>query len=173
MKTRNHKLFWCCLLVCVNVLFIWGNSILPAEESSRFSQSVMEVLEKLSQLPVLDKITALLCSLLGFVDITDPDGLTAGGLLRKIAHFSEFFCLGMSLFWLFQILEQRGIYRFAMPQFCGILVAFIDETIQLFSPGRAGSVVDMWIDTAGVFAGIVLFLSIDQLISKKKKTKTK
>ena len=47
MKTRNRKLFWCCLLVCLNVLFIWGNSILPAEVSNRFSQSVMEVLEKL------------------------------------------------------------------------------------------------------------------------------
>jgi VanZ family protein len=107
------------------------------------------------------------------VDVTDSDGLTAGGLLRKMAHFTEFFCLGMSVCWLFQILEQKGIYRFAMPQFCGMLVAFIDETIQLFSPGRAGSVVDVWIDTAGVFAGIVLFRSIDQVFLKKKKTKTK
>jgi VanZ family protein len=42
---------------------------------------------------------------------------------------------------------------------CGATAACIDETIQIFSPGRYCSIVDVGIDTSGVLTGIiVLFL---------------
>ena len=37
------------------------------------------------------------------------------------------------------------------------LAAMTDETIQLFSPGRASRVADVWIDFAGLLTGLLLF----------------
>jgi VanZ family protein len=49
--------------------------------------------------------------------------------------------------------------------YIGLTVAFLDETIQLFVPGRSGKIVDVWIDLAGFSftMGIVL------LITRKKR----
>lgn len=169
MTGKNRKLFWCSLLLCVNLVFIWGNSLIPGDESGQFSQSVMESIEKLANLPVLDKLSIPICwAINGILDSTGLNGLTGGMLLRKAAHFTEFFCLGFLLCRFFLLLGQKGVHRFTMPQFCGMLAAFVDETIQLFSPGRAGSVADVWIDTAGVFVGVMLMLQISNRIQKKR-----
>lgn len=34
--------------------------------------------------------------------------------------------------------------------------AFLDETIQLFVPGRSGQISDVWVDLLGAAVGIVL-----------------
>jgi len=38
----------------------------------------------------------------------------------------------------------------------GLAVACIDETIQIFTPGRASSLIDVWIDTSGFALGFVV-----------------
>ena len=84
-----------------------------------------------------------------------PEGFHT--ILRKLAHFSEYGLLGvlwtMEL-WLGPHREKR---RGAMERlsFC-MLTAFLDETIQLFVPGRSGEIRDVWIDTAGAWTGIVI-----------------
>ena len=40
----------------------------------------------------------------------------------------------------------------------GVLTALADETIQIFSPGRSSQVTDVWLDSAGVLAGILAAL---------------
>ena len=40
----------------------------------------------------------------------------------------------------------------------GVLTALTDETIQIFSPGRSSQVTDVWLDSAGVLAGILTAL---------------
>ena len=40
------------------------------------------------------------------------------------------------------------------------LAALCDETIQLFVPGRSGSIADVWLDTAGYLTGALLTLLI-------------
>ena len=46
--------------------------------------------------------------------------------------------------------------------FAGVLIAFCDETIQLFVPGRSGQVSDMWIDVSGYLLGMVCMLVLLQ-----------
>ncbi len=47
-----------------------------------------------------------------------------------------------------------------------LAVCFIDETIQLFVPGRGGRVEDMWIDMAGALTGLLFGLLINAIFRK-------
>jgi VanZ family protein len=38
----------------------------------------------------------------------------------------------------------------------GLAVACIDETIQIFTPGRASSLIDVWIDASGFALGLAV-----------------
>lgn len=90
-------------------------------------------------------------------------------ILRKAGHFSEFACLGVLLTWLWWLLEEKGYHRFTMPLLCGLLAACIDETIQVLTPNRGPSVLDVWIDVAGVCVGITLCQIGYNLRKKKRK----
>ena len=134
---RNRLLIWA--LLC----FIWGNSLLPGEISGAISDAVKEILALL--LP-------------GEV----PGVTTGGGLLRKIAHFSEFAALGAALCWRFGMLNKKKTLALA----CGFGAACVDETIQLFVPDRGPSLKDVAIDTCGATAGIMLLLLGRKLVRK-------
>ena len=121
------------LLICV-LTFIWGNSLLPGEVSGAFSDWVKSILETL------------------FVQGTAKP--SSGGLLRKIAHFTEFTALGALLCWRAGMLGKHKTAAFG----CGALAACIDETIQIFVPDRGPGLKDVCIDCAGVLTGIVLVL---------------
>ena len=169
MQRSGKKLLLCCLLLSVNVLFIWGNSSLPGDASNQLSQSVMEVLEKVLRHPLFEKVSVRIINFMNrLLGLTIPNENVGGSLLRKMAHFTEFCWLGLNLCWLFQILEQKGIHRFTMPLLGGMTVACIDETIQLYSPGRSASLVDVWIDTAGLILGVTVLLFLQFVVKKLK-----
>ncbi|MBQ9045314.1 MAG: VanZ family protein [Oscillospiraceae bacterium] len=100
---------------------IWGHSMMPASESKAESGGIV----------------ALLVQYLPWV--TDR-------LVRKAAHFTEYAVLGALLFGAF---PQRGRTAVIQSVFAGFLVALLDETIQLFAPGRSGQITDVWLDMAG------------------------
>ena len=133
----------CCGLLCCNLLFIWGNSLLSAEISGTLSQWVTD--------------------LLGFALLEEIPG-QGEGVLRKLAHFTEFCSLGILLSWLFAMLKERF---WVLAAGCGCLAACVDELLQHFSPGRAPRLTDVAIDTAGVLAGIGL-LCFGYAMRKKK-----
>ena len=145
MIRTDRRMRICTVLLIANLCFIWGNSLLPGEVSGAFSDWVKSVLEAL--LP------------------GGPMQPSGGGLLRKIAHFTEFMGLGIWLLWLFSML---GKHR-SLALLCGILVACTDETIQLFVPDRGPSLKDVGIDTCGVVAGMIL-LQIGYGLLKRKQT---
>ena len=129
MTRTSLRLRVCAALLIANLAFIWGNSMLPAEISAAFSSFVKGLL-------------------FGFSGSGGGDG--GIGLLRKIAHFSEFACLGVLLGWLMGLLKKRGWRALSL----GFAVACVDECIQFFSPGRASGILDVLIDTAGILAGL-------------------
>ena len=138
----------CIILIALLLIFIWGNSCLPGEVSGAFSNWVKELLSRLfGTLP------------------GDPQ--TGHGLLRKLAHFTEFACLGASLCWLGSMLKKK----FYIPLICGFLVACTDETIQCFIPDRGPAVKDVLIDTAGVAVGLGLLLAATAINQKIKNNK--
>ena len=131
IRTENRLRTAKCLLV-LNLCFIWGNSLLPGEISGTFSDWVKELLAAF--LPL------------------GPEGGMGGGLLRKLAHFTEFALLGACLGWLHGMVNKKAAYALAW----GAAAACVDETIQRFVPGRGPSLRDVGIDTAGVLTGLIL-----------------
>lgn len=134
----------CATLLVINVLFIWGNSLLPGSVSGAISQFVRDIL--------------------AFIFSGDSSDSQSGhGLLRKLAHFTEFACLGALFTWLLGMLAKPVMFSLAS----GFLVACVDETIQRFVPERGPSFKDVLIDTSGVLLGIGL-LVLGYTIRKKQ-----
>ena len=89
--------------------------------------------------------------------------------MRKLAHFTEFACLGMLLRWLFGMLLQKKWQYYTWPAIGGVAVASLDETIQMFIPGRGPHIKDVGIDTLGLALGIFII----SLITHIKKNQLK
>ncbi len=135
MIRSDKRLKICWLLIAVNLAFIWGNSLLPAEISQAFSDWVKEILSRFLS--------------------GGSSGGGGSGLLRKIAHFTEFATLGLCLGWLCGMLGKRKW----LALLAGAAVGGLDELIQCFVPQRGPGILDVCIDTAGVAAGIGLLLT--------------
>ena len=90
-------------------------------------------------------------------------------LVRKTGHFLEFFTLGCCLCLDIRILTRNWWARIFVPLFFGILFPVLDETLQLFSPGRSSEVRDVLIDFCGVCVGILIATPILTLLFDRKK----
>lgn len=144
MIRTEKRLRICWTLLIVNLCFIWGNSLLPGSVSGSLSDWVKQLLQSI--LP------------------GGPEGGVGGGLLRKLAHFTEFACLGAIFSWLFGMLKRNPGWALA----CGFGVACVDETIQRFVPDRGPSLRDVGIDTCGCIVGMAILLT-GYFMSKKTK----
>ena len=150
MKRTVPRLCLCSALIVGLLCFIWGNSLLPVQDSGNLSGFVGMLLQKL----------------LPFLDLQSDMGMY---LLRKAAHFSEFAALGMSFTWLYGMLSQKRVWSLVLPLFSGACAAAIDETIQISSPDRGPSIKDVGIDTAGVITGIAVLTLLHTLCKHPKK----
>jgi hypothetical protein len=148
MKDASKRLRLCLCLLAVNLAVIWGSSLMDGQMSSAFSGFVGGLVNWL-------------------FPGTDVSGGGGGhGLLRKLGHFTEFCTLGMLLAWLTGMLCKGKWRLYLLPLAAGILVACLDETIQLFVPGRAGLITDVGIDALGCALGSVLINVSKQLKMK-------
>ena len=134
MIRTDKRIRICTALLVCNLIFIWGNSLLPGDLSGALSDWVKGILESLFA--------------------QGADAGTSGGLLRKLAHFTEFTALGMLLCWRFGMLGKGWKPALVL----GIAAACMDETIQMFVPDRGPGIRDVCIDAAGVATGIALLL---------------
>ena len=142
IRTEKRMRLCAALLIC-NLVFIWGNSLLPGEISGAFSDWVKDI------------VAALFPG--------DGEVAPGGGLLRKIAHFTEFAALGMLLTWRMGMLQKHS--GFAL--FWGAAAACVDETIQRFVPDRGPSIRDVGIDTCGVITGMLLIFIWHSILTEK------
>lgn len=149
-KKTKTRLWICISLLVLNLAFIWGNSLVPAHLSARFSAWVKELLQ-------------------GMWGNGMPGTPSGDGLLRKFAHFTEFTFLGIWLYWLCSMLGKKPWISFL----CGFLAACTDEMIQCFVPGRGPAFRDVMIDTSGVLLGILLLVAGHQLHKYYLKRRTK
>ena len=95
MVKTQKRLRLCIALIVCNVLFIWGNSALPAQISGAISSFVRDI------------VSLLLGGGSG------SDASFGDGILRKIAHFMEFACLGACLGWLHGMVNKKTVYALA------------------------------------------------------------
>ena len=77
-------------------------------------------------------------------------------LVRKAAHFTEYFILGVLIS--LTVREAKWSRPLLKAWALGTCVACCDETIQLFSDGRAGQVTDVMLDSSGVLTGCVILV---------------
>ncbi|MCQ2530237.1 MAG: VanZ family protein [Lachnospiraceae bacterium] len=137
------------ILIILTILFIWGQSVLPASTSASESSWVMDLVRPFLEL------------------FTGPGNVTAH-LVRKLAHATEYFVLGCeaALWCRWKLKGRKRIVKFLILLAFGLVVAFIDEGIQFFSPGRSMEFLDMMIDLSGVTVAGLVFMAIPE----KKKT---
>lgn len=131
-------------LIVLNLIFIWGNSAMPGDASSEVSGGILECLTGVFPFLAAD---------------------WAHNLIRKLAHFSEFALLGVLVGWRYRLEKERIPPVLACA---GLVVACVDETIQIFSPGRGSSLLDVWLDTAGFAAGLAMLVLVTMLWNKRK-----
>ena len=128
------------LLVILWMIFIFVMSSFDATSSSNQSNFIVDI------------ITSI-------INIKDIGLLSL--IIRKLAHFIEYFILG--------ILVINFITRYDKKIIIAILLCIIyatsDEIHQIFVPGRSCQIIDIMIDSLGSIMGIYLY----KLIIKKCK----
>ena len=131
----NCRLIMCMSLTIAWSLFIFSFSMQSGEESSQISGGVV----------------SMLIGLFFSHDFAYIDQLEF--FIRKLAHFTEYFVLGVLVL---QTLKQTKCPKQVLVSLviC-VLVASCDETIQLFSGGRSGKVVDVLLDSVGSWCGVM------------------
>lgn len=77
-------------------------------------------------------------------------------IVRKLAHFTIYFILGVLVSYLLNVGKRKGKKIILVAIICCILFAISDETLQLFVYGRGAQVSDVFIDTLGASLGILL-----------------
>jgi len=151
MKTRKTWIIILLIIIVANIAFIWWNSIKSKSESQLLSLGVLQLIR-----PLLDAIFS-------------PENVT-DHLVRKLAHFSEFGALGTELLLLTILLRKVKLQSILNCLFAGLVVAVMDETIQIFS-ARGSQVADIWIDFSGVVAGVLITLLIYAIVASIRNAK--
>ncbi len=144
------------LSIVITLCFIFGNSLKGPVESGVQSDTVVEVVR-----PIIDPNEQM-----------SKDAISH--LVRKSAHFIEYFVLGIEC----ALLAYHAKRKFTIPgaiysaAFC-LLVADMDEFIQSFTD-RGSSVGDVLLDLCGAIVGISVGFGITYAIkgiAKKVKSK--
>lgn len=131
------------------VFFIWDNSLQNGGTSDGFSLIFAEWLA-----PIADK--------LGFYG----NIWALNRIVRKLAHLTEFTILGGVLYVVLRRYIEYGTVVKTIG--VGIVIACLDEFIQLFSLGRSSQLSDVLIDTIGIIIGI-LVVKLAYYISHNKR----
>ena len=94
-------------------------------------------------------------------------------IIRKGAHLSIYTLVGIFIMSFISTYKIHLKYKFLISILVGLVYASSDEIHQSFIPGRTASIIDVGIDTAGVFLGIILVLiiiSVYKALTEKQTT---
>ena len=154
MKRRGRVLLWGGLNVAVMVMIFWF-SAQPAVDSDQTSGKLIRLLLAFFR-PDFSRMN----------EAEQAELILAWQLpIRKLAHFSEYFLLGLFSRMLLEEFELR--YKFWIGWGFGTLYAVTDELHQLAVEMRAPSPVDVGIDSAGVLCGILVAMFFLWFFSRK------
>lgn len=144
MKKKHFIIF---ILVLWHI-FIFSNSLMPAEVSSSQSNAVVDAVK-----PVVDVLAPNLAH------------ETLSHLVRKSAHIFQFMVLGLLLYATYKDNFKKYILILVISSH-GLITAICDEFIQYFVPGRGAQVTDVLIDMLGLLIGISLAFLIQYIFNK-------
>ena len=137
------------MLTVMTAIFLFSSQ--PSDESQKLSNEFLDMLQHV-------------------LDILPPEA-DAGKTIRKMAHFFEFMCMGIASAMFFSELFLKHTKRLlrsvtTSAALC-VLYASSDEIHQLFVPGRACRLTDVFIDSAGAMLGIAIVFAF--YVMKKRK----
>lgn len=146
------------LITCIWTGVIFSFSLQPAEVSNETSMGVGNFL--------LETFFPWLYDTWEEMPLAQKDMLHF--VLRKCAHFSEYFVLGALAIWTWYQ-TKRGHSRAVAWGHC-FLIASLDECLQLFVGGRSGQFRDVLLDSVGALAGILVlsFIRLKFLSGRKE-----
>ena len=152
MSKRNAKILVTLLMVIFVASMIFFFSSQDSDDSSKTSGSIVEWL--------LPRIFP------GFEKLAKKQRRPVmrywKHLIRKVAHFSEYGLLSLTLvFYLRYMLEGKKLRVMAFTAWLlATLYACTDELHQMFVKGRGPSPIDVCIDSAGALTGALVGLAI-------------
>ena len=141
------------VFILVQTAFIWTNSVLSQESSGQMS----------------GELTSLIKDMLGLRERVSDEFLHH--IIRKTAHFTEFFILGALYTMIRACLPVK--MRSALlifPAFATLATAVTDEFIQSFT-NRGSSVSDVVLDFCGALCAIIIFELVIYLYRTNKALK--
>lgn len=178
MKFRYKKpILWA--LVILQIMLIFSFSFQNAEQSTVLSEGLTEQVKNREK---FEEQVAQIKDENGEIRykndfavemIARRESLKLETVIRKCAHAFLFFLLGL---YIILLVREYGMSR-KISVISGILfsgaIAFSDETIQLFSEGRAGRFTDVCIDVGGAVVAAIIFIVGGLLYEKIKSERGK
>jgi VanZ family protein len=148
---RRKTIWWLAIFVWCGTIFYQSSK--PAVTSDQESLFIVSVLNTCLQ------------------TIAGPNHFeVTNGMVRKTAHFTEYFILGCLLFNGFFTGVRPG-KTFWLALATGIAYAMSDEIHQKFVPGRTCRLLDVTIDSAGIALGLtVLYRASRRRLLRKKES---
>ena len=138
---RNKRTLICALyilLIALTLAFIFRNSAISQESSGAQSDKVVEVIR-----PIVDP------------DLSVKDWKMSL-IIRKLGHIIEFALLGAEIaLFAFHLSSSFKLRDAIYATFGGLLVANVDELIQIFTE-RGSAVSDVFIDLGGLVFGLAV-----------------
>ena len=132
------------------IVFILGNSVQTATESSQSSGRVMNFLN-------------MMCTFLGLKPFFTQE------IVRFLAHFCEFGLLGVLSFITFYFYFIKKIKVGIFSCLLVVAVSITDECLQLFSDGRAFQFSDIVTDLCGAFLGVAASALVIFIIERNRR----
>ncbi len=159
-KKRKILSYILIFIILATVCYIFSNSSLGKEDSSKTSNGVYASCKEF----VAD-VFGEDFSLSVFSVITH-------NVFRKLAHFFEYFVLGLevSILYICLKLDKSDLLLLLFFYAFGLIVASSDETFQIFT-NRGPSVIDVLIDYSGYLFALIIVLSIFFIVRNKKNKK--
>lgn len=142
MKNKRIVINWVLFLGWMALIFFMSNQ--PGAVSTKQSDLVVKIFMQIG------------------IDLNDKMGSLATFIIRKTAHVSEYFVLGIITLNLFKNYFKGSLNKLYSLAFV-ILYASSDEIHQHFIPGRTMAFRDVMIDTAGGLIAIIVFIIIGKL----------
>lgn len=143
MKVINKKYLYKFLTVLwIGVIFSF--SLQTGEVSTAVSTNVGQVIVENSSSEVTEALK----------DMSGVELNNLHMLLRKWGHFTEFFVLGGLMY--LTLRETAMIHKIPISLGLCVLVAVIDEAIQMFMDGRTSQLSDVMLDGCGSLVGICI-----------------
>ena len=150
-KTRKLFVVIISVFIALTLCFIFGNSFQTQQESVQNSGGIY------------DRVSHIFDAIFGA-------GVITHSIFRTLAHFSEFFVLGIEVALLFFVASPKKSVSKLITFLTGLIVAIIDESLQ-FLNDRGPEVTDVLIDYLGYLSAvcfIILIIIIVKRIHNKK-----